>query len=118
MHHNCAVCFEVASYALARFSLNSKKLHFLDWYSLTCFLVQFLFDSMKNITVLQCGHTIHLACVQEMELHRRSANPCFSYFSLWRFISRTIHVSVLDFQILMPRLLQVHLRHVKCMEKA
>ncbi|KAF9597186.1 hypothetical protein IFM89_016327, partial [Coptis chinensis] len=39
MHHNCPVCFE------------------------------YLFDSMKDISVLQCGHTIHLDCLKEMEMH-------------------------------------------------
>ncbi|KAL6145748.1 hypothetical protein ACLB2K_056433 [Fragaria x ananassa] len=43
MHHNCAVCFE------------------------------FLFDTMADITVLPCGHTIHLECLKEMERH-------FQYF--------------------------------------
>ncbi|KAK9124120.1 hypothetical protein Sjap_013722 [Stephania japonica] len=38
MHHNCPVCFE------------------------------YLFDSTKDISVLQCGHTIHLECLKEMGL--------------------------------------------------
>ncbi|KAK8990581.1 hypothetical protein V6N11_009273 [Hibiscus sabdariffa] len=33
MHHNCPVCFE------------------------------YLFDTMKDVTVLPCGHTMHLACI-------------------------------------------------------
>ncbi|KAK6141983.1 hypothetical protein DH2020_020748 [Rehmannia glutinosa] len=48
MHHNCAVCFE------------------------------FLFESTKKITVLPCGHTIHLECVKEMELHRSNDDLSFS----------------------------------------
>ncbi|KAJ6381706.1 hypothetical protein OIU77_030390 [Salix suchowensis] len=39
MHHNCPVCFE------------------------------FLFETTKDITVLPCGHTIHLECVKEMQQH-------------------------------------------------
>ncbi|KAK1265876.1 hypothetical protein QJS04_geneDACA000190 [Acorus gramineus] len=39
MHHNCPVCFE------------------------------FLFDSTKDISVLQCGHTIHYGCLKEMQHH-------------------------------------------------
>ncbi|KAK9158641.1 hypothetical protein Scep_005215 [Stephania cephalantha] len=38
MHHNCPVCLE------------------------------YLFDSTKDISVLQCGHTIHLECLKEMGL--------------------------------------------------
>ncbi|KAH6818878.1 CHY-type/CTCHY-type/RING-type Zinc finger protein [Perilla frutescens var. frutescens] len=65
MHHNCAVCFE------------------------------FLFDSMKNITVLPCGHTIHLECVREMELHRRYSCPVCSksicdMSNVWRKLDEEI----------------------------
>ncbi|KAG8500974.1 hypothetical protein CXB51_003072 [Gossypium anomalum] len=48
MHHNCAVCFE------------------------------FLFDTTKEITVLPCGHTIHLECVREMERHSQYSCPVCS----------------------------------------
>ncbi|THG23797.1 hypothetical protein TEA_025388 [Camellia sinensis var. sinensis] len=48
MHHNCPICFE------------------------------FLFDTMKDITVLPCGHTIHLECLKEMELHFRYSCPVCS----------------------------------------
>ncbi|XP_022767265.1 E3 ubiquitin-protein ligase RZFP34-like isoform X2 [Durio zibethinus] len=48
MHHNCAVCFE------------------------------FLFDTTKDITVLLCGHTIHLECVKEMERHFQYSCPVCS----------------------------------------
>ncbi|KAI8573563.1 hypothetical protein RHMOL_Rhmol01G0287200 [Rhododendron molle] len=48
MHHNCPVCFE------------------------------FLFDTMKEVAVLPCGHTIHLECVKEMELHFRYSCPVCS----------------------------------------
>uniref|UniRef100_A0A2P2KUI9 Zinc finger family protein n=1 Tax=Rhizophora mucronata TaxID=61149 RepID=A0A2P2KUI9_RHIMU len=45
MHHDCPVCFE------------------------------FLFDTMKDITALPCGHTIHLECVNEMQRHCRYSCP-------------------------------------------
>ncbi|KAG2674152.1 hypothetical protein I3760_13G121900 [Carya illinoinensis] len=48
MHHNCPVCFE------------------------------FLFDSMKAITVLPCGHTIHDECMEEMMQHFRYSCPICS----------------------------------------
>jgi hypothetical protein len=32
-------------------------------------LVQYLFDSMKDITVLPCGHTMHLECMRDMHSH-------------------------------------------------
>lgn len=35
------------------------------------FGLQFIFDTMKDITVLRCGHTIHLECLKEMEKHYR-----------------------------------------------
>ncbi|CAB4317720.1 unnamed protein product [Prunus armeniaca] len=48
MHHNCPVCFE------------------------------FLFDTRADITVLLCGHTIHLECVKEMERHCQYSCPVCS----------------------------------------
>uniref|UniRef100_A0A0D9XKA6 CHY-type domain-containing protein n=1 Tax=Leersia perrieri TaxID=77586 RepID=A0A0D9XKA6_9ORYZ len=48
MHHNCPVCFE------------------------------YLFDSTKDISVLQCGHTIHLECLNEMRAHHHFACPVCS----------------------------------------
>uniref|UniRef100_A0A2C9V9T2 RING-type domain-containing protein n=2 Tax=Manihot esculenta TaxID=3983 RepID=A0A2C9V9T2_MANES len=48
MHHNCPVCFE------------------------------FLFDTTKDITVLPCGHTIHLECVKQMKRHFQYACPVCS----------------------------------------
>ncbi|URE29034.1 RING finger and CHY zinc finger domain-containing protein [Musa troglodytarum] len=32
----------------------------------------YLFDSTKDISVLPCGHTIHLECLKEMRLHSQS----------------------------------------------
>lgn len=48
MHHNCPVCFE------------------------------FLFESIKEISVLLCGHTIHKDCLAEMQQHQRYACPVCS----------------------------------------
>lgn len=48
MHHNCPVCFE------------------------------FLFESTKDISVMPCGHTIHLDCLREMQLHFQFACPVCS----------------------------------------
>ncbi|KAG5556821.1 hypothetical protein RHGRI_007168 [Rhododendron griersonianum] len=55
MHHNCPVCFE------------------------------YLFDTTKDMSVLPCGHTIHLQCVKEMERHFRYTfhlNLCFQVASM------------------------------------
>ncbi|KAJ7947884.1 RING finger and CHY zinc finger protein [Quillaja saponaria] len=65
MHHNCSVCFE------------------------------YLFDTMKDITVLPCGHTIHFQCVKEMELHYRYSCPVCSksicdMSSLWNRLDQVI----------------------------
>lgn len=48
MHHNCPVCFE------------------------------YLFDTTKDMTVLSCGHTIHLQCVKEMEQRFQYSCPVCS----------------------------------------
>ncbi|VAH16017.1 unnamed protein product [Triticum turgidum subsp. durum] len=48
MHHNCPVCFE------------------------------YLFDSTMDISVLHCGHTIHLECLNEMRVHHHFACPVCS----------------------------------------
>ncbi|CAL4933765.1 unnamed protein product [Urochloa decumbens] len=48
MHHNCPVCFE------------------------------YLFDSTKDISVLKCGHTIHLECMNEMRAHYHFSCPVCS----------------------------------------
>jgi hypothetical protein len=33
------------------------------------FTLQYLFDSVKDITVLPCGHTMHLECLRDMHTH-------------------------------------------------
>eukprot|EP00249_Psilotum_nudum_P010987 c22894_g1_i1 orf=915-1868(+) len=48
MHHNCPVCFE------------------------------YLFDSLKDIAVLRCGHTMHLSCLEDMNLHSKYTCPMCS----------------------------------------
>uniref|UniRef100_A0A7N0VC31 Uncharacterized protein n=1 Tax=Kalanchoe fedtschenkoi TaxID=63787 RepID=A0A7N0VC31_KALFE len=65
MHHNCPVCLE------------------------------FLFDTMKDINVLPCGHTIHLACLREMEQHYRYSCPIcsksiFNMTDLWNKLDQQI----------------------------
>ncbi|XP_027345850.1 E3 ubiquitin-protein ligase RZFP34 isoform X2 [Abrus precatorius] len=65
MHHNCPVCFE------------------------------YLFDTVRDITVLPCGHTIHLECVEEMERHHRYSCPVCSksicdMSSLWKKLDEVI----------------------------
>ncbi|CAI0469409.1 unnamed protein product [Linum tenue] len=45
MHHNCPVCFE------------------------------FLFETTKDITVLRCGHTIHLECLNQMQRYFQYSCP-------------------------------------------
>uniref|UniRef100_A0A7C8ZIK4 RING-type domain-containing protein n=1 Tax=Opuntia streptacantha TaxID=393608 RepID=A0A7C8ZIK4_OPUST len=45
MHHNCPVCCE------------------------------YMFDTMKDVSILPCGHTMHLECAKQMEQHYRYACP-------------------------------------------
>ncbi|PWA72697.1 CHY-type/CTCHY-type/RING-type Zinc finger protein [Artemisia annua] len=35
------------------------------------FELQFLFDTLKDLTILPCGHTMHFACLKDMEQHHR-----------------------------------------------
>ncbi|KAG5566633.1 hypothetical protein RHGRI_002255 [Rhododendron griersonianum] len=83
MHHNCPVCFE------------------------------FLFDTMKEVTVLPCGHTIHLECVKEMELHFRYSCPVCSksicdMSDVWEKLDREIASTP------MPQLYQNKLVRILC----
>ncbi|KAL0390059.1 UNVERIFIED_CONTAM: E3 ubiquitin-protein ligase RZFP34 [Sesamum calycinum] len=60
-----------------------------------CGLLEFLFDSTRNIAVLSCGHTIHMECVKEMERHRRYACPVCSksicdMSNVWRKLDEEI----------------------------
>ncbi|PHT74654.1 hypothetical protein T459_21931 [Capsicum annuum] len=48
MHHDCPVCFE------------------------------YLFESVNDVTVLPCGHTIHKNCLKEMQEHYQYACPLCS----------------------------------------
>lgn len=48
MHHDCPICSE------------------------------FLFDTLKDLSILPCGHTMHLACLKEMEQHHRYSCPVCS----------------------------------------
>ncbi|KAI3511840.1 hypothetical protein L1887_19000 [Cichorium endivia] len=48
MHHDCPICTE------------------------------FLFDTLKDLTILPCGHTMHLDCLKEMEKHNRFSCPVCS----------------------------------------
>ncbi|CAL9108954.1 unnamed protein product [Musa textilis] len=65
MHHNCPVCFE------------------------------YLFDSTKDISVLRCGHTIHLECLKEMRLHSQYSCPVCSrsvcdMSSVWKKLDQEV----------------------------
>ena len=74
MHHNCPVCFEVNKALIQCNTYVSKILKsflILREVFFFFFSIQFLFDTMRDITVLPCGHTIHLECLKEMEQHYR-----------------------------------------------
>ncbi|KAJ3690457.1 hypothetical protein LUZ61_019621 [Rhynchospora tenuis] len=65
MHHNCPVCFE------------------------------FLFDSTKEISVLDCGHTIHVQCLKEMSDHFQFSCPlcsrsAFDMSTFWRKLDQEV----------------------------
>ncbi|KAF6167680.1 hypothetical protein GIB67_017175 [Kingdonia uniflora] len=48
------------------------------WRTSSIVINAYLFDSTKEICVLHCGHTIHLDCLKEMELHFHFACPVCS----------------------------------------
>nr|XP_034896075.1 E3 ubiquitin-protein ligase RZFP34-like isoform X1 [Populus alba] len=81
MHHNCPVCFEVNK---AIIQCNTYVTKILKSFLILregfffFFSIQFLFDTMRDITVLPCGHTIHLECLKEMEQHYRYSCPVCS----------------------------------------
>ncbi|MED6189994.1 E3 ubiquitin-protein ligase RZFP34, partial [Stylosanthes scabra] len=60
-----------------------------------CVNLQYLFVTLRDITVLPCGHTIHLGCVKEMEKHHRYSCPVCSksicdMSSLWKKLDQVI----------------------------
>ncbi|KAJ7516659.1 hypothetical protein O6H91_22G066600 [Diphasiastrum complanatum] len=70
MHHNCPVCYE------------------------------YLFDSVKEISVMRCGHTIHLGCLKELCLHSHFACPvCSKTISdmshIWASLDREVAATVM-----------------------
>jgi RING finger and CHY zinc finger domain-containing protein 1 len=75
MHHNCPVCFEVSGLCVHSMILRKKIIlnsAVRDLEKISSYLPsQYLFDSTKDISVLQCGHTIHLECMNEMRAHHQ-----------------------------------------------
>jgi len=78
MHHDCPICFEVG--VLLFFNVQDIRLCFHELFNLcSCsnailFLIlfhecQYLFESTNDVSVLPCGHTIHVKCLKEMEEH-------------------------------------------------
>ncbi|XP_042373669.1 probable E3 ubiquitin-protein ligase RZFP34 [Zingiber officinale] len=65
MHHDCPVCFE------------------------------YLFESRNDVSVLMCGHTIHVQCLKEMQQHLQYACPLCSksvcdMSKVWEIVDREI----------------------------
>lgn len=57
--------------------------------------MEYLFDSLKDITVLPCGHTLHLECLQEMHKHFQYNCPLCNksvcdMSSVWKEIDQEI----------------------------
>ncbi|XP_024982797.1 E3 ubiquitin-protein ligase RZFP34 isoform X2 [Cynara cardunculus var. scolymus] len=68
MHHDCPVCSE------------------------------FLFDTLKDLTMLPCGHTMHLGCLKEMEQHHRYSCPICSksicdLSDMWRKLDNEVEAT-------------------------
>lgn len=67
-----------SAFAFAESIEGTRELHGLLWQfvgiALKCWILlclQYLFDSVEDITVLRCGHTIHLKCLREMHSHAK-----------------------------------------------
>lgn len=64
MRHHCPICYEVLY----------MKCYTLLWilppiiliHAAIIFEMQYLFDSLKDTTVMKCGHTMHTECYHEM----------------------------------------------------
>nr|XP_024387274.1 E3 ubiquitin-protein ligase RZFP34-like [Physcomitrium patens]PNR46315.1 hypothetical protein PHYPA_013434 [Physcomitrium patens] len=57
--------------------------------------MEYMFDSLKDITVLTCGHTLHLECLQEMHSHYKYNCPLCNksvcdMSSVWKEIDEEI----------------------------
>lgn len=69
MRHHCPICYEVHIFPLIIRGFSFKQ-HVVG--SMTVFwcefvvLSQYLFDSLKDTTVMKCGHTMHCECYHEM----------------------------------------------------
>lgn len=78
MHHNCPVCFEVSGlcspwhFIISCYTILNSAVRDLEIKKkILSSPSQYLFDSTKDISVLQCGHTIHLECMKEMRAHHQ-----------------------------------------------
>lgn len=81
--------------------IRKGKGSFSKWIDICSLIAQFLFDTTKDITVLRCGHTMHLECVKEMERH-------FQYVfkgSCWFMLITCIHFFVPSITLKMYKLL-------------
>ncbi|KAD5803417.1 hypothetical protein R6Q59_024382 [Mikania micrantha] len=68
MHHDCPICSE------------------------------FLFDTLKDLTILPCGHTMHLDCLKEMKQHHRYSCPVCSksicdLSDVWKKLDHEVEVT-------------------------
>ncbi|MCO5599131.1 hypothetical protein L7F22_053231 [Adiantum nelumboides] len=55
----------------------------------------YLFDSLKPISVMRCGHTMHVHCLKEMQSHSQYSCPICSksvcdMSSVWRHLDREV----------------------------
>ena len=50
--------------------------------------LQYLFDSVMDISVLPCGHTMHQICLEEMNLHSQYAFNLNHYMLIMHVVLR------------------------------
>jgi hypothetical protein len=76
-------------------------------------MLQYLFDSSKAVSVLHCGHTIHLECLYEMRAHKQYVLMLHTHFSTRSRLSQSQRNGDAKlrriFQVLMPGLPEVFL---------
>ncbi|KAL9322190.1 hypothetical protein ACSQ67_010243 [Phaseolus vulgaris] len=80
--------------------------------------MQYLCDTVREISVLPCAHTIHLDCVKEMEKHHRYSCPVCSksisdMSSLWKKLDKVVWILCNDCGV--KSRVQFHIVAHKCL---
>lgn len=106
MRHNCPICYEVCEHAV--WDCHSKNLSCEISITFVSILIieaalQYLFDSLKDTRVLNCGHTIHMECYNEMLTHNKYVPHFFLCLTLVAlFLTKLLNLFVSDISLDTP----------------